>query len=107
MLSDGAYEQLAKMYNAIEAGMPWPTQLTQARAAFLPKEGAVYDEILGYRVLTILPVPYRRWATARLGDLEPWIKERQTDEMFMVDASGAEDAWWKTGLRLDSAEEND
>ena len=58
LLSDGAYTQLAKMYNATEAGMPWPAQLTQARAAFLPKEGAVSDEILGYRVLTILPVPY-------------------------------------------------
>ena len=77
--------------------MPWPKQLTQARAAFLPKEGAVYEEILGYRVLTIVPVPYRRWATARLGDLEPWIKEWQTDEMFTVDALEAEDAWWETG----------
>ena len=69
LLSDGAYEQLAMMYNAIEAGMPLPTQLAHARAAFLPKEGVVSDEIRGHRLLTILTVPNRRWATARLGDL--------------------------------------
>ena len=66
---------LALMFNTIEAGAKWPCDLKVARAAFMSKGAGKYDDPLNYRVLTILPVPYRRWATARLYTMRPWISK--------------------------------
>eukprot|EP00974_Lingulodinium_polyedra_P081789 7919257-Lingulodinium_polyedra.AAC.1 len=70
------------MLNAFEAGDPWPVELTQARAPFLPKEGSSPDEPLGYRLLFILPSIYRRWASVRQHQLRPWVEEWALPEMF-------------------------
>ena len=57
---------------------------------------------LAYRVLMILPVIYRKWASARLADLVEWIAEWQTEHMFAgIPAFGAEDAWLGTALHIE------
>eukprot|EP00974_Lingulodinium_polyedra_P072656 7031004-Lingulodinium_polyedra.AAC.1 len=68
------------MLNAFEEGDPWPPDLLQARAPFLPKEGASPDEPLGYRLLFILPAIYRRRAALRQTQLRPWVDERALPE---------------------------
>ena len=103
LLSDDAFWWLAELLELVEGGQPWPEQLTHARAAFLAKDPDRPEDPLAYRVLLVLPALYRRWASMRLADLEPWIQEWQLDEMFAgVPGVGAEDAWWCTSLQLES-----
>ena len=71
MLAPKAYEALAKMLNEIERGKAWPSQMHNARAAFLPKEATNSQDPLEYRVLLMLPAVYRMWAKARLKHLAP------------------------------------
>ena len=74
MLAPKAYEALAKMLNEIERGKAWPSQMHNARAAFLPKEATNSQDPLEYRVLLMLPAVYRMWAKARLKHLAPWVR---------------------------------
>jgi hypothetical protein len=55
LLTPLACEHLAKLLTMIEAGAQWPEDLSQARAAFLPKDEHDLDDCLKYRVLMILP----------------------------------------------------
>ena len=79
--SNKVYEVLAVMFNAIEQCATCPDDMQHARAAFLSKDASKMDDPLNYRVRTILPVPYRRWATARLRTLKPWIAQWDMKEM--------------------------
>ena len=60
----------AKLYKAIEEGARWPDGTEQAKAAFLEKEGAIPGEVMSYRVLLIMAVLYRRWASIRLRSMK-------------------------------------
>ena len=93
LLSDLTCDWLAYMLNAIEAGADWPDDLQSAKAAFLSKDPAKLDDPLEYRVLLILPVLYRRWASSRLKGLKPWMRKWQLETMFAgIEGFGAEDA---------------
>ena len=84
---------------AIEAGAPWPTDTTQARAAFLSKTGKPSDDPLEHRVLLILAVCYRRWANLRLRDVQDWVLSWIPASMFAgAPGRGADDAWFSTGV---------
>ena len=60
LLSDGTYEEIAKLLNNIEGGAEWPRGLQEVRAAFMEKEEGNVDDPLKFRVLKILPALYRR-----------------------------------------------
>ena len=66
LLSDNMYHWLAHLLNLVEDGVPWPIDLCSAKAAYLSEDPLRTEDPLGYRVLLILPVLYRRWASARL-----------------------------------------
>ena len=101
-LSDETYHWIAEFLNAIEDGAAWPDDITQGRAAFLSKDTINTDNPLAYRVLLILPTIYRRWATARLKDLLPWIRLWQKTNMCAgVEGGGAEEGWYSTALLLE------
>ena len=70
---------LAEMLSMIEIGFPWPQQLLMARAVYFSKVEGTSMRPLEFRVLTIASHVYRRWAAARLHDLEGWI-QTWTDE---------------------------
>ena len=98
-LSPTAFHFLAQLLMAIEAGAPWPTDTTQARAAFLSKTGKPSDDPLEHRVLLILAVCYRRWANLRLRDVQDWVLSWIPDSMFAgAPGRGADDAWFSTGV---------
>ena len=45
---------------------------------------------------------YRRWASARLNDLRPWIRNWQLEGIFAgVEDVGAEDAWYSTAIHFE------
>eukprot|EP00969_Alexandrium_andersonii_P283777 12546481-Alexandrium_andersonii.AAC.1 len=69
-----AFEWLARLYTAIESGADWPKPVLLAKAAFLPKEEGEAPAPLKHRVLTIASAVYRRWASMRLQDLQPWVE---------------------------------
>ena len=48
--------------------------MTQARAAFLAKDNEAKENCMNYRILTIMPLFYRRWAALRLRSLDPWVE---------------------------------
>ena len=102
LLSDEAFRMLAMLMNLIEEGAPWPTDTNVGRLAFMSKDENKLDDVLAYRLLSILAVLYRRWATVRLRNLKEWIATCAEDGFFAgTDALGAEDAWWETAVVLE------
>ena len=77
-------------------------RLTHCESHLLSKNNDKTVDALSYRVLLILPVLYRRWATTRLHDLRPWIRQWQLEGMYAgIENVGAEDAWYDTALHLE------
>ena len=102
MLSDCTYAWLAALLNAVEAGAPWPRDLANGRAAYLSKDASNIHNPLAYRVMLILQVLYRRWATCRLHDMQQGVQMWQKTNMYAgVEGSGAEEGWYTTALSLE------
>ena len=53
-----------------------------ARAAYMEKHPDESLNPLAYRILLIMPVAYRKWATTRLRALMPWVDEWALEEIF-------------------------
>ena len=99
MLPIEAYEQLAVLFNMIEAGAPWPKDMMKARAAFLAKDPEDEQNPLAYKVLLMLSGVYRMWSKTRLRHLQPWVEAWTLPEMFAgVEGRGAEDLAYATGI---------
>ncbi len=93
VISLAAAEVLADLLNLIEEGAAWPKALQHGKAAFLAKDVNDLEDCLKYKILLILPMLYRHWATIRLHDLEPWIDGWKLPEFFAgTGGQGAEDA---------------
>ena len=102
MLPQNAYAWLAKLLDMVESGRPWPQDLQHAKAAFMEKDAGNNHDPLAYRVLQVLPVLYRRWATMRLADLEAWAKEWQMEGMYAgVPGKGALDGAYEAALTIE------
>ena len=99
LLSDLTYEWIGKLFNFIEGGAPWPDGIAKGRLAYLSKDPYNPYCSLAYRLLTILPVLYRRWASIRLQDLANWTGNWSHQELCAgVGSNGAEDAWMRLAL---------
>ena len=68
--------------SCIEEGGEWPDALRHATSAYLSKDPSKTTDPLAYRVLSLLPVLYRRWSAVRLRHLAGWIEEWRLPEMF-------------------------
>ena len=96
------------MFNTIEDGARWPKGNSKARTAFLSKMFGNNEDPMSYRSLTILSVPYRKWATARLETLKPWIQTWDTTEICAGGiGKGAQDGWYRTAAILENWSIND
>ena len=57
---------------------------------------------MSFRPLTISAPLYRAYATMRLKDMQPWVNQWMTTEMYAgVPGSGATDAWYKVLLDIE------
>eukprot|EP00973_Karenia_brevis_P031843 4393927-Karenia_brevis.AAC.1 len=102
LLSDCIFDQLAILLDVIENGAPWPETLLHTKASLQPKDPDDQYNPLANRILLILPTLYRRWASARHGQLEPWIQKWQLPTMHAgVPGTGAEDAWYISAMQLE------
>ena len=56
---------------------------------------------LGQRPLSVLPIVYRVWASARMGQLEDWFKSWVLDSVFSAGGGrGSVEAWYTSALTL-------
>ena len=54
---------------------------------------------LGQRPLSVLPVIYRIWASAKMGHLEDWFRSWVPDSVFSAGGGrGSVEAWYATAL---------
>ena len=103
LLPLSAFHRLATLLNSIEQGAPWPNSTKHAKASFLSQNPNKTHDARCYRVLAVLPIIRRRWASARLAHLDDWIARRVSNSTFAgVLRKGAEDAWYLTALRLEA-----
>ena len=77
-----AASKLIWLYRAVELGHPWPSQLCQARSMFLGKGTVPSVSALEYRILTICSHIYRKFASYRLSQAQPWVERWLDDSMF-------------------------
>ena len=85
-------------------GLPWPEGVLHGKATFLCKTPEPSLEALDYRILLILPLLYRRWASVRLANLRPWVASWSLDCMFAgIPGKGADEAWYESAVRVEHA----
>ena len=59
----------------------WPEGLMDAYIAMIPKTDGDATP-LGQSPLSVLPIVYRVWASARMGQLDGWLKSWVPDSVF-------------------------
>ena len=67
------YDELARILTKVEDFGIWPDGLLDAYIAMIPKTDGDSTP-LGQRPLSVLPLVYRVWASARMSQLEDWFR---------------------------------
>ena len=75
------YDELARILSKVEDLGVWHDGLLDAYIAMIPKTDGDSTP-LGQRPLSVLPIVYRVWASARMGQLEDWFKSLVPDSVF-------------------------
>ena len=79
----------------------WPDGLLDAYIAMIPKTAGDAAP-LGQRPLSVLPVVYRVWASARMGQLEDWFRSWVPDSVFSAGGGrGSVEAWYTSALDIE------
>eukprot|EP00969_Alexandrium_andersonii_P232807 10278798-Alexandrium_andersonii.AAC.1 len=95
---------LATMYNQIEEGGSWPSQVRLARAVFLGKGRVETCSSLDYRILSITSHIYRKWATIRLHHMQEWTSNWLDADMYGgFKNTSAQTASWAFAVQLEHA----
>ena len=92
---------LARILSLVETDGVWPEALLDACIAMIPKtDGDAYP--LGQRPLSVLPVVYRIWASARMGQLEDWFQSWVLDSVFSAGGGRSfVEAWFSSALDIE------
>ena len=92
------FDQLARILTLVEDTGIWPDGLLDAYIAMIPKTDGDATP-LGQRPLSVLPVVYRVWASARMVQLEDWFKSWVPDSVFSAGGGrGSVEVWYATPL---------
>ena len=95
------YEGLAGILTKVEDLGVWLDGLLDAYIAMIPKvDGDAAP--LGQRPLSVLPVVYRVWASARMLQLEPWFRSWFPSSVFSAGGGRSSvEAWFTTALDIE------
>ena len=95
------FDGLARILSCVEDFGVWPDGLLDAYIAMIPKvDGDVTH--LGQRPLSVLPVVYGIWASARMGQLEGWFRSWVPDSVFSAGGGRSSvEAWYTTALDIE------
>ena len=95
------FDELARILTLVEDTGVWPHGLLDAYIAMIPKTDGDATP-LGQRPLSVLPVVYRIWASARMVQLESWFKSWVPDSVFSAGGGrGSVEAWYSSALDIE------
>ena len=95
------YDELARILTLVEDTGVWPEGLLDAYIAMIPKSDGDATP-LGQRPLSVLPVVYRIWASARMVQLAGWFESWVPDSVFSAGGGrGSVEAWYATALDIE------
>ena len=95
------YDELARILTKVEDLGVWPDGLLDAYIAMIPKTDGVATP-LGQRPLSVLPIVYRVWASARMSQLEDWFGSWVPDSVISAGSGrGSVEAWYATALDIE------
>ena len=101
VLPVACYDELARILAKVEDVGVWPDGLLDAYIAMIPKTDGDATS-LGQRPLSVLPVVYRIWASARVGQLDGWFKSWVPDSVFSAGCGrGSVEAWYTSALDIE------
>ena len=89
------FNELARILAKVEDLGVWPDGLLDAYITMIPKTDGDATT-LGQRPLSVLPVVYRIWASARMGQLDGWFKSWVLDSVFSAGGGRGSVEAWKT-----------
>ena len=75
------FDELARILSKVEDLGVWPDGLLDASITMIPKTDGDSTP-LGQRPLRVVPVVYRIWASARMGQLDVWFMSWVPDSVF-------------------------
>ena len=79
----------------------WPDGLLDAYIPMIPKSDGDATP-LGQRPLSVLPIVYRMWASARMGQLDGWFRSWVPDSVCSAGGGrGSVEAWYTSALEID------
>ena len=95
------FDQLARIQTKVEDLGVWPDGLLDAYIAMIPKTDGDATP-LGQRPLSVLPVVYRIWTSARMVQLEGWFKSWVPDSVFSAGGGrGSVEAWYTSAFDIE------
>ena len=95
------YDGLARILTEVEDIGAWPDGLLDAYIAMISKTDGDATP-LGQRPLSVLPVVYRIWAFARMGQLDGWFKSWVPDSVFSAGGGrGSVEALYTSALVIE------
>ena len=75
------FDELARILTKVEDFGVWPDGLLDAYIAMIPKTDGDSTPV-GQRPLGVLPIVYHIWASARMCQLDGWLKSWVPDAVF-------------------------
>ena len=95
------FHHLARILSKVEDLGVWPDGLLDAYIAMIPKVDGDATP-LGQRPLSVLPVVYRIWASARMLQLEPWFRSWVPSCVFSAGGGRSSvEAWFTTSIDIE------
>ena len=95
------YDGLARILTKVEDLGVWPDGLLDAYIAMIPKtdgDATPPDQ----RPLSVLPIVYRIWASARMGQHDGWFQSWVLDSVFGAGGGrGSVEAWYTSSLNIE------
>ena len=95
------YDELARILTKVEDLGVWPDGLLDAEITMIPKTDGDATP-LGQRPLSVLPVIYRLWASARMGQLDGWFRSWVPESVFSAGGGRSSvEAWYTSALDIE------
>ena len=101
VLPVSVFDELARILTKVEDLGVWPDGLLDAYITMIPKTDGDATP-LGQRPLSVLPVVYRIWASARMSHLDGWFNSWVPDSVFSAGGGrGSVEAWYTSYLEIE------
>ena len=95
------FDGLARILSSVKDTGIWPDGLLDACIAMIPKTDGDATPF-GQRPLSVFPIVYRIWASARMGQLGDWFQSWVLDSVFSAGGGrGSVEAWYSTSLDIE------